>query len=272
MSAWNWNGTSCVPPVTDALIHKQFQKQVEEQPDREAVCAWDGSLTYSELDWLSSALAGFLHGNGTPALVVFTSGSTVTPKGIVQEHRGYCSAAAYHGTALSYGKESRIFQFAAHTFDVSLCDIVTTLIHGGCICIPSDEERMNDLSGAIKRLRANHLPFTPTVATMIWPDDVLPEVKWMTLGGEALSREAMNIWADHVNLIQAYGPAEAGVDCTVRQNVKEEDSPNTLGRPIASSIWIVNPEDHNHLVPIGTEGELLIEGPIVARGYLSTMP
>ncbi|KAH6693949.1 hypothetical protein F5X68DRAFT_187703 [Plectosphaerella plurivora] len=382
ISSWYWNGSSYTPPVIDALIHEQIKKQVEEQPDAEAVCAWDGSLTYKELDHLASALSEYLHDNAnighgttiplcfeksklnvvsmlailkagcacvpmdpavpiermqtifelldnrfayvvlassaaarrlsafdcqvknidvnfleisqaffdkvdkeyfakghrqagyprqetnTAALVVFTSGSTGTPKGIVQEHRGYCSAAAYHGAALGYGKDSRIFQFAAHTFDVSLCDILTTLIHGGCICIPSDEERMNDVAGAINRLKANHLPLTPTVALMIRPEDVLPGVKFVTLGGEALSREGMNIWADRVNLIQAYGPAEAGVDCTVRQNVKATDSPNNLGKAIGSSIWIVDSEDHNKLVPIGTEGELLIEGPIVARCYL----
>ncbi|KAM0332981.1 hypothetical protein ACHAQA_001638 [Verticillium albo-atrum] len=374
ISAWNWHGSSYAPPAIEALIHEQIQQQVEHQPQAEAVCAWDGSLSYRELNRLSSLLARHLQEThrlepetfvplcfekskwnvvsmlailkaggacvpldpkhptqrmqtiigllgdrfagvvltcpslmsqlaeleqpllnvsqsllddiayleaevidkkspaltpSTAALIIFTSGSTGTPKGIIQEHKMYCSAAAYHGPAMAYSSHSRVFQFAAHTFDVSLSDILTTLIHGGCICIPSEEERLNDVVGAICRLRANHLHLTPTVACMIDPKDVLPAVKVIVLGGEQLSRQVLDIWADNTNLIQGYGPAEAGVDCTVRQHVSNTDPPNNLGRPVGSSIWITNPKDHDQLVPIGVEGELLIEGPIVARGYLA---
>lgn len=73
---------------------------------------------------------------GNTAFVVFTSGSTGTPKGIVLEHQAFCSSALAHGSLWGLGPHSRVLQFAAHTFDVSMGDMFATLIHGGCVCIP----------------------------------------------------------------------------------------------------------------------------------------
>ena len=42
-----------------------------------------------------------------------------------------------------------------------------------------------------------------------------------------------------------------------------------LGAPLSSCFWVVNPKNFNQLVPIGAPGELLIEGPLLARGYLN---
>ena len=42
-----------------------------------------------------------------------------------------------------------------------------------------------------------------------------------------------------------------------------------LGKSIASVSWIVDRDDHNKLAPIGSVGELVVEGPILARGYLN---
>ena len=43
--------------------------------------------------------------------------------------------------------------------------------------------------------------------------------------------------------------------------------PNNIGRPVGSSLWIVNPSNLEDILPIGAEGELLIEGPTLVRGY-----
>jgi non-ribosomal peptide synthetase component F len=128
---------------------------------------------------------------------------------------------------------------------------------------------MNDLAGAIARLDANFMDLTPTVASLLNPKDV-PTIKGLALGGEALTKAVLEQWTPYVHAIGQYGPSEASVNSAFKsfKDFKEGDNPTNIGRAVGSVSWIVNPEDRNRLVPIGCKGELLIEGPILARGYL----
>lgn len=200
--------------------------------------------------------------------IPFTSGSTGRPKGIVIEHRMFASSAVAHGELLGIGSQSRVFQFAAYTFDVNFADILTSLIRGACICIPSDMERMNDIVGAINRTRANSAVLTPTVAAMFTPEEV-PTLKTLILGGEPLTKENVRTWADHVNLWNTYGPAECCVYCTAYPLRTTNSDPAVLGHAIGSVNWVVNPGDHTRLSAVGSVGELVVQGPMVSRGYLN---
>src|ERR1035438_854045 len=91
------------------------------------------------------------------AFVVFTSGSTGNPKGIVLKHTSLCSSAREHDAFIGLSTHSRVLQFAVHTFDISIGDIFATLIHGGCVCMRSEHERMNNLSGTIQAMEVNHV-------------------------------------------------------------------------------------------------------------------
>lgn len=57
------------------------------------------------------------------AWVVYTSGSTGQPKGVVLQHRALCSSIQSHGAAFGVGKHSRVLQFASHTFDVMIQEV-----------------------------------------------------------------------------------------------------------------------------------------------------
>lgn len=196
---------------------------------------------------------------------VFTSGSTGKPKGIIIEHGTYSSAAKYHGEALGLTDKSRVFQFASYSFDASISDHLTTWIVGGCVCIPSDIERRDYLSKAILRSKANWASLTPSVIKMLSPED-MPSLEILVLGAEPPSQADIDVWADKVQLVFAYGPAE----CTVYSTIQMKGSdPSVIGRGIGALIWIVDKVDHERLAPIGTIGELVIEGPIVSRGYLN---
>lgn len=202
-----------------------------------------------------------------PAVVIFTSGSTGKPKGIVLEHVEVCTSSLAHGTLQGLGPGSRVLQFAAYTFDVSLQDIYTNLMLGGTLCVPSDEARMNNLAGVINDMNINYACLTTTVACLLKPAQV-PTLKTLTLAGEAVTREALETWADNAELHNAYGPAECSV-CTWKGFLKCADDPANIGRGLASHTWVVDPNDHNRLVPVGCSGELLIEGPLLARGCKS---
>lgn len=203
-----------------------------------------------------------------PAFVIFTSGSTGRPKGVVLEHRSMVTSAEAHGSALGVGSETRFLQFAAYTFDNSLEEMFTTLMRGGCVCVPSEEDRFNDLAGAINKLDVNFMDLTPTVATFLKPSDV-PNVKAMAIGGEAMTKQVQEIWGGAIPIHNQYGPSECSINCTHNGKTGHIEDISNIGRSVGSVSWIVSPTNHNKLVPVGCVGELLVEGPIVARGYLN---
>ena len=207
----------------------------------------------------------------TPAnacFVIYTSGSTGKPKGVVLEHRGIATSAKYHGPLLGYESDSRVLQFASYTFDNSLAEMFTTLMRGGCVCVPSDHERLNDLAGAINRLQVTFVDITPTVATFLQPTEV-PTLKRVALGGEAVTKRCVEIWSDHVSLHCCYGPSECSINSTYSGEIAKPGKATNIGHAIGSVAWVVDPNDYHRLMPVGCVGELLVDGPIVSRGYLN---
>jgi non-ribosomal peptide synthetase component F len=86
------------------------------------------------------------------------------------EHRAFATSARDHSKAMGINSSSRVLQFSSYVFDVSVMDMLTTLMQGGCICIPTDEERGSmEIVGAISRMRVNWTLLTPSFVTIIEP-------------------------------------------------------------------------------------------------------
>lgn len=203
------------------------------------------------------------------AFIIYTSGSTGTPKGVIQEHRAVCASVQKQGKVLGYDETSRILQFAAYTFDVSIGDIFGALFFGGCVCVLSEEDRTSNVTGAINDLQANQACLTPTVARTLRSDDV-PTLKTLTLGGEPLTPRDIAMWTDRVELINIYGVTETTVWCTC-SHVWSGDMPNpkNIGKAFSGQTWIVDAVNPDKLALLGTIGELYIDGLTLARGYLN---
>ena len=352
-----------VPPPTEACIHEFFHRQVELRPTAIAVSAWDGSLTYRELDQMSNGIAENLRSHGVsrgmlvplcfeksfwvtvamlsilkaggavvpldaayplqrlltitkdtkatvviaapqlaqsfsshvrivisdleklrkvpsgygystsldagpkdPAFVLFTSGSMGKPKGLVHTHQSICSGVAACAPALNLTSKSRVLQFAAYSFDISVIDTVAALIEGACLCVPSEYERLNDLTSFIQRSQANWAFLTPSFAKHIKPGEV-PILATLVLGGEAVPKESIQAWSSKSRRIfNGYGPAEAGICVTSLLNAHEAP---TIGQGVGCLTWVVDADDPSRLAQPNNVGELLIEGPLLFQGYLS---
>lgn len=357
-----WN--EVVPPSFETTIVEQFLLRAREQPEAPAVCAWDGSLTYAEVDRLSFTLAQHLADAGVEegmivpicfnkslwaviatlaimrtgaafvavdpdhpqsrvaailakvsatvmvttaqhaskfrsqalrvvevgaefcrslplsliqlpqvsprscAFILFTSGSTGSPKGIIVEHEAVCTSTNAYGSKWNIGYGTRMFQFASYVFDVSVSDMFTSLTRGACVCVPSDHDRMNNIAAAINKLEANFVSLTPTVAALLHPDDV-PGLQGMVLGGEGPTLDNVRLWSDKIDLFLCYGPAECAITCSSTEKCTTDSDPSNLGLPLGANILIVDAADHNKLVPVGCVGEILIGGPVLARSYLN---
>ncbi|KAI1936345.1 hypothetical protein LOZ66_004805 [Ophidiomyces ophidiicola] len=199
---------------------------------------------------------------------VFTSGSTGRPKGAIFSHTAYASSAVLLKAPLQIGPQSRVIQFSSYAFDVSISDHLLTLIGGGCICIPSESDRQNDLAGSMTRLGANWACITPSVARTLSPHKV-PRLQNLVLTGEVVNRTDVDMWAAHVNLIGLYGPAEYAIGTTVNVHLGRSASATNIGRPYSAVCWMVDPLDHSKRLLPGADGELVIEGPAISRGYIN---
>ncbi|KAH8735228.1 hypothetical protein BGZ61DRAFT_514500 [Ilyonectria robusta] len=118
------------------------------------------------------------------SFLLFTGGSTGKPKAIMIDHVAFYSSIKGHGGILCYHQGSRNLQFTAYTSDVSINEIFTSLSHSVTTYIPSDHERINDLAGAMERVRVDWAFLTPSVASLLDPNYV-PTLKTLLFSGES---------------------------------------------------------------------------------------
>lgn len=365
-SIWRW--CHDLPPTHDFCMQDMVTEQAKRHPEKVAIDAWDGTLTYGQIELYSNSLAGLLRESGVethdfvplcfeksrwtivavlavmkagatiammdpslplgrlqnmavqvgaktivssrmqhelgtkilpegprfvvdeqafahvsdpdtlPALppvpptalmyIIFTSGSTGTPKGVKISHATYTSSAIPRAAAVGYSEDSRVLDFASYAFDVSIDSMLLTLGNGGTLCIPSDEDRLNDINGVMRQMRINYAGITPSVARIL-DEDVITSLSALGLGGEASAPRDVNMWGRETRIVIGYGPCECTIGCTVNSSAATGRDYISIGPGNGASIWIVDPNDHEALVPVGAVGELLVEGPIVGQGYLN---
>ncbi len=141
------------------------------------------------------------------------------------------------------------------------------LMHGGTICIATEHDRVNNLGRVVSEMRIDWLLLTPTVAGLLDPKEC-PDLQSLVLIGEAVDQACVDRWGSYVKLINSYGPAECTMWTSHMVSAPGVAAAN-IGYGFGARMWIAEQSDHNLLTPLGCVGELLIEGPIVARGYLN---
>jgi amino acid adenylation domain-containing protein len=212
------------------------------------------------------------------AYVLYTSGSTGKPKGVMVEHGNVLNFFAAMDRCVPRGPGSTWLAVTSPSFDISVLELFWTLSRGFKIVLyPGDQAGLVEdpfsIPALIKRHGVTHLQCTPSGAKMMLLDQktrsALNQLQTILLGGEAfpvkLARELREVFKG--TLLNMYGPTETTVWSTTWQLPPDAPSRIPIGRPIANTqIYIV--DSSLQPVPIGVEGELLIGGAGVARGYL----
>lgn len=200
-----------------------------------------------------------------PAYLIYTSGSTGTPKAIVISHRNICHFLRSGNAFYGFGPDDIAFQGASVAFDLSMEEIWTPYLVGATLFVASPE-MMGDAEKLPTILNEAGVTIIDTVPTLlgILPSDV-PSLRLILLGGEALPPAIVQKWSrPGRRILNTYGPTEATVVATAAEVVPGETV--TIGRPIPNyTAYVVNEE--LRLVHPGEQGELLIGGPGVAKGY-----
>lgn len=202
------------------------------------------------------------------AYAIYTSGSTGQPKGVLIQHRGLCNVAIAQQQVFNLQRQSRIGQFSSLSFDASVFELLMAFSWGGTLYIPPKSARLPG-SALVQFLRDNaitHAILPPAVLAVL-PAADLPTLQTAISGGEACSREIVNLWAVDRQFFNAYGPTEVTIWATVACLSPGSGQPS-IGRPIANTqIYLL--DSQLQPVPIGVAGELCIGGDGLARGYLN---
>ncbi len=213
------------------------------------------------------------------AYVVFTSGSTGEPKGVVVE-RGQL-AASNAARDLHYANPPRRFLLLSPvSVDSSVAGIYWTLATGGTLVLPPPrgEQDVEGLTRLIERTNVTHTLLVPSLYRAILEHadtGRLASLRCVIVAGEECPTELVRLHEARlpgVALHNEYGPSEATVWATVAQLAPRSDAADggrvTIGRPISGArVYLL--DDAMRPVPTGSVGEIWIGGAGVARGYLA---
>ena len=178
--------------------------------------------------------------SSTAMFAVFTSGSTGTPKGVVLSHSNFCSGLKYQLQLLGFTKDSRVFDFASYAFDISVHNVFATLISGGCLCIPSESDRRDNISKAMVKMGTTVADLTPSVARLIDPT-LVPQLDTLILAGEAVSIADVTRWWGKTRVVNAYGPAECNIS-TINWRQSSPKEATHIGKGAGLVTWSVKLE------------------------------
>ncbi len=202
----------------------------------------------------------------TPAYMIYTSGSTGAPKGIVITGRNICHYLRSANETYKIGKSDIVFQGASIAFDLSMEEIWIPYLVGATLFVatPTVMGEAEALPDLMEEIGVTVLDTVPTLLSLM-PRDI-KSLRIIILGGEACPPAIAARWSKPGRAIfNSYGPTEATVVATVAE--VRPDEPVSIGGPIANYTCYVA-DEANNLLERGVEGELLIGGPGVARGYL----
>ncbi|MEN2282160.1 amino acid adenylation domain-containing protein [Algoriphagus sp. SE2] len=212
---------------------------------------------------------------GENVYLIFTSGSSNKPKGVLVSHSNLYSSVEARKT---YYKENptSFLLVSSFSFDSSIAGIFWSLCTGGKLVITQQNETLDTaaLSAIMSREEVSHTLMLPSLygALLQGNDKVWESLKGVILAGEEFPNELIiTHFERHPNarLFNEYGPTEGTVWCTV-QELKAGDSFHRVPIGLATSNTLAYVLDTNQkLSPIGIPGELCIAGAGVTKGYLS---
>lgn len=199
--------------------------------------------------------------------IIYTSGTTGQPKGVLLEHRNVANYISSAREIYPIDDTDRALQGFSVSFDASVEEIWVTFSAGATLVIGTFEiMRSGDrFASILNNLEITFLSCAPTLLSMVKED--IPGLKILIFGGEVCSKDIAGRWCKPGRVVfNTYGPTEATVIATY--SVLKPFEEVTIGKPLQGyDVLLVN--EQLEVVADGEEGEILIGGESVARGYLN---
>ena len=208
------------------------------------------------------------------AYVLYTSGTTGRPKGVMVEHHSVVRLIKGN-TYLRLREQDRILQTGALEFDASTFEIWGALLNGGQLIVPAKEQILSaqKLKEAIVKCRVTVMWMTASLFNqMVETDiDIFSGPRALLVGGEALSPSHINRLRSalpRLTVINGYGPTENTTFSTTYEIRTDYKQSIPIGTPISNSTVYITDKSGN-IQPLGVVGELCTGGHGVSRGYLN---
>ncbi|WP_098899021.1 hybrid non-ribosomal peptide synthetase/type I polyketide synthase [Streptomyces sp. st77] len=240
------------------------------------------------------------YGNGAPppsapvdadadgiAYVIFTSGSTGRPKAVPVTHRSMENYLDWAIDTFGYDEHDRLAQTASPCFDASVRQLLAPLLVGATV-VTVDRDLLRDPDRLLTHVERRRITVWSSVPTL-WeqllsasearvrsgaPLPDLSALRWVHVGGEALSpahvRRWFDLFGDGQRIANLYGPTEATINTSchiIRDRPGDQVRRLPIGRPVSGTeVEVVGPD--GEVLRPGEAGELLIAGIGLTPGYL----
>lgn len=203
------------------------------------------------------------------AYILYTSGSTGQPKGVMVEHRGFVNMILGQIEGFDIGPDDRVLQVSSCSFDASLSEIFMALLTGGTLVLAGSDTILDRsrLLAVMADQAITVAGLSPSLLSALDFAD-FPGLRLLISAGEAVDPVSARHYAARLRFINAYGPTEASVCASYHEVGPERAYPAgiPIGRPIPNSAIRIL-DRLSRPVPIGAVGEICLSGPGLARGY-----
>ena len=276
-----WRVGAALTPINPSLTDNEVIRQLDDSGARVLLTDQDPTTNTGVATLLIGDLATQSRGESAPphddpsalALLIYTSGTTGTPKGVMLDHANLDAMADMGLHALQVGPSDRSLLILP-LFHVNgiVVSVVTPLLAGASVVI-ADRFQPTTFFDLIERERPTFFSAVPTIYTLLaaQPDDVRPDtssVRFAICGAAPASADLLTRFESRFGfpLVEGYGLSEGTCASTINP-VPGERRVGTVGKPFpGQQIRIVDASGAD--VPTGVDGEVLIAGPNVMRGYL----
>ena len=199
-------------------------------------------------------------------IMLYTSGTTGLPKGVMLEHGNLNTFCAWHRKTYGMDNNARIAAYASYGFDACMHDLYPALTAGSCVYIIDEEMRLdlNALHKYFAESKITHAFMTTQIGRQFAKLGNPGSLKLLTTGGEKLVPVEP---PKDFTLCNVYGPTECTIFSSMYE-MKELERDVPIGKSLDNMKFYVT-DALGRMLPAGAVGELWIAGPQVARGYLN---
>ncbi len=213
------------------------------------------------------------------AYILFTSGSTGVPKGVIISHRSIIDYIDWARECYEITSENIIGNQAPLYFDNSTLDIYLMISTGATLHIVPEMYYSfpAKLMGYVKENEINTIFWVPSVFINVANADILAKMdctclKTILFAGEVMPNKHLNYWRKYIPdalYSNLYGPTEITVDCTyyIVDRQFGDDEPLPIGFPCPNSDVMILSDEKELITEVGVTGELCVRGTSLALGY-----